>query len=107
MALRKWAYIYLSPGFDAERNLVRTQSDRCEFIAVGLDFSDKAKVVEISQQLHAEGVQMIELCGGFGPLWIAKVSEALGGAIPVGSVAYGPEARQPMLDLLVEEKRPD
>ncbi len=106
MSLRKWAYIYLSPGFDAERNLVRTRSDECEFIAVGLDFADKPKVVGIAQRLHAEGVQMIELCGGFGPLWIAKVSDALDGTIPVGSVAYGPEARQPMLDLLADDEIP-
>jgi hypothetical protein len=106
MALRKWAYIYLSPGFDAVSNTVRSQSERCEFIAVGLDFADKAKVVDVARELHAEGVQMIELCGGFGPLWIAKVSEALSGAIPVGSVAYGPEARRPMLDLLADENIP-
>ncbi len=43
---------------------------------------------------------MIELCGGFGPLWIAKVSEAINHAIPVGSVFYGPEARQPILDII-------
>jgi hypothetical protein len=59
MALRKWAYIYLSPGFDAESNTVRSRSDRCEFIAVGLDFADKANVVEVARDLHAEGVQMI------------------------------------------------
>lgn len=106
MALHKWAYIYLSPGFDAEANTVRSHSDRCEFIAIGLDFADKAKVVDVARDLHAQGVQMIELCGGFGPLWIAKVSEALGGAIPVGSVAYGPEARRPMLDLLAGENIP-
>jgi len=37
-------------------------------------------------------VQLIELCGGFGPIWTAKVIEELDGAIPVGSVGYGPEA---------------
>ncbi|MGC1549317.1 MAG: DUF6506 family protein [Rhodanobacter sp.] len=106
MALRKWAYIYLSPGFDAQKNMMRSHSEQCEFIAIGVDFTDKPKVVELARQLYDEGVQMIELCGGFGPLWIAKVSEALQGAIPVGSVAYGPEARQPMLDLLAGENIP-
>ena len=100
MALKKWAYVYLSPGFEPAVNTTRSRSETCEFIAVGLDFARKADVVDVARNLRAEGVQMIELCGGFGPLWIARVSEALGHAIPVGSVAYGPEARRPMLEIL-------
>jgi len=42
--------------------------------------------------LVADGVQLIELCGGFGPIWTAKLIEAIDDAVPVGSVAYGPEA---------------
>jgi len=30
---------------------------------------------------------MIELCGGFRPIWIAKVSEAVNNVVPVGSVS--------------------
>lgn len=100
MALRNWAYIYLSPGFDPVENLVETRSEQCRFRAIGLDLSEKEKVIEISKQLVQDGVQLIELCGGFGPLWIAKVTEAINGVVPVGSVAYGPEARRPMLELL-------
>ena len=43
---------------------------------------------------------MIELCGGFGPTWIAKVNAALNGDIPVGGVFYGPETRKQLVDLL-------
>ncbi|WP_434447103.1 DUF6506 family protein [Lentzea sp. E54] len=105
VALRNWAYIYLSPGFSPEQNTVSTESSGCRFTAIGLDFADKERVVDIVHRLVTEsGVQMVELCGGFGPLWIARVSEAIGGAVPVGSVAYGPEARQPMLELLADEQ---
>jgi len=100
MALRKWAYIFLSPGFNKEEHKATLSSSTCQFVTVGIDFKDKEQVVDIARQLVADGVQMIELCGGFGPLWIARVSEAINGAVPVGSTAYGPEARQPMLDLL-------
>jgi hypothetical protein len=106
MALKYFAYIYLAPGFNAETNTSESESGSrsdltiCRFKAVGLDFKDKARVTEVAVQLVKEGVQLIELCGGFGPLWIAKVTEAIGGAVPVGSVAYGPEARKPILDLL-------
>jgi hypothetical protein len=57
-------------------------------------------VIEVAKELVAEGVQMIELCGGFGPIWIAKVSEAIQGAVPIGGVFYGPEARKPILKIL-------
>jgi hypothetical protein len=46
----------------------------------------------VARTLVSEGVQLIELCGGFGPLWTAKVIEAIGPAVPVGAVGYGPES---------------
>ena len=39
-----------------------------------------------------DGVELIELCGGFGPVWTARVLEAVDGAVPVGAVGYGPES---------------
>jgi len=104
MALHNWAYIYLSPGFSPEKNTITTRNQHCKFTAIGIDFNDKDHVIPIAKQLVKDGVQMIELCGGFGPIWIAKVSEAVDNAVPVGSVAYGPEARQPMLDLLAPDE---
>ena len=100
MALKKWAYLYLSPGFSPEKHTTVIASEYCEFITVGFDFCAKQDAIGVAKKLVAEGVQMIELCGGFGPLWIAKVSEAISGAVPVGSTAYGPEARRPMLEIL-------
>lgn len=103
MALHNWAYVYLSPGFTPENSTRIVEVGDCTFTSIGLDFDAKEQVVGIARRLVADGAQMIELCGGFGPLWIARVSEAVEHAVPVGSVAYGPEARQPMLDIL----RPD
>lgn len=100
MALRYWAYIFLSPGFDANQHVSTMESNSCCFKAVGVDISKKEQVIDVAKQLVAEGVQMIELCGGFGPHWIAKISEAIHDAIPIGGVFYGPEARKPILDIL-------
>ena len=100
MALTHFAYVFLSPGFTPEKNTVMTKNEDCTFVAVGIDLADKSRVIDVAIQLVDQGVQMIELCGGFGPLWIARISEAIGHAVPVGSVAYGPEARQPLLDIL-------
>jgi hypothetical protein len=100
MALRYWAHIFLSPGFNPKNHTIELSSSTCRFKAIGLDFQDKSQVTEIAKQLVAEGVQLIELCGGFGPEWIAKVREATQYAIPVGGAFYGPEARRPMLEIL-------
>lgn len=100
MALRNWAFIFLSPGFDAKQHVSTMESDSCRFTAIGIDINKKEQVIGIAKQLVADGVQLIELCGGFGPVWISKVSEAIQGAVPVGGVFSGPEARKPMLDLL-------
>ena len=100
MALRYWAYIFLSPGFDAKEHISTLESKNCRFKVVGIDMNKKEQVIDVAKQLVAEGVQLIELCGGFGPQWIAKVTEAIQGKVPIGGVFYGPEARKPMLDIL-------
>lgn len=78
------------------------------FIVTGDDFEQmqgtenfKMKVVgvkkpkqgiEVAKQMVEDGVQLIEVCGGFGPVWTGKIIEAIEGKVPVGSVGYGPES---------------
>lgn len=103
MALRKWAYIFLSPDFDPTQHRTELKSNLCTYITVGIDMNSKEQVIDVAKQLVAEGVQLLELCGGFGPLWLARVNDAINGAIPIGVVMYGPEARKPMLDILTSK----
>lgn len=105
MKFNNFAYIFLGPGLDAKKDRAEIKTATFTFTTVGIDFKNKEQVVEVAKELIANGAQMIELCGGFGPLWIAKVSEATNGKVPVGSVAYGPEARRPLLDLLTPVKK--
>ena len=46
-----------------------------------------------------EGIQLIELCGGFSPVWAWKIIEAIDYKVPVGVVAYGPESIDSMYEL--------
>jgi len=48
--------------------------------------------IEVAKQMVMEGIQLIELCGGFSPVWAGKIIEAIDYAVPVGVVAYGPES---------------
>lgn len=65
-------------------------SSTFSMITVGIPSVDQAPAAAL--RLVAEGVQLIELCGAFGPLWTARVIDAIDGRVPVGSVGYGPEA---------------
>jgi len=54
--------------------------------------SDPAQGIEVARQMVAEGIQLIELCGGFSPVWAGRIIEAIDYRVPVGVVAYGPES---------------
>ncbi|MBA3660961.1 MAG: hypothetical protein H0W64_04490 [Gammaproteobacteria bacterium] len=100
MKFNHYIYIFLGPDLDPQLHRTEIKTDKLTFVTAGIDFKQKDRVIEVAKEAVSQGAQMIELCGGFGPLWVAKVYEALEGAVPVGSVAYGPEARKPLLDLL-------
>ena len=67
---------------------------------VGVSRPEQA--LPVAKAMVADGVQLIELCGGFGPIWTARVIEAIAGAVPVGSVAYGPESIDQMHALFAD-----
>jgi uncharacterized protein DUF6506 len=66
------------------------KSPTFEMVAVGVAAPEQG--VAVARRMVAEGIELIELCGGFGPVWTARILEAIDGAVPVGSVAYGPES---------------
>lgn len=90
MALVHWAFLYQATGADPGRDSRRVVVDGCRVDLVAVGTHEQA--VAVARDLAAEGVQLIELCGGFGPVWTARVIEAVGGRVPVGAVAYGAES---------------
>lgn len=102
--LKKWAFFYFSPDFSPENNTVRNSNadGSCTLISVG--FSPSARhdgsIIAVAKALRDEGVQTIELCGGFGPEWVVNISEALDHKVPVGSVTYGPQWRAALLEIM-------
>jgi 2-keto-3-deoxy-6-phosphogluconate aldolase len=90
MALTKFGFIVTGKGLDPRQHRVEMKSNAFTMIAIGVARPEQA--IPVARELVAEGIQLLELCGGFGPLGAARVIEALGNKIPVGSVAYGPES---------------
>ena len=97
MALQRFGFIVKGAGYDPDRHIARIESSQTMTTVIGISAPEQALMV--ATQMVADGVQLIELCGGFGPIWTARVIEAIGGAVPVGSVGYGPESIAQMHEL--------
>ena len=100
MKFNNFIYIFLGPNLNPQEHRSVIKTEQFTYTTVGIAFHQKEQVIAVAQEAVANGAQVIELCGGFGPLWVAKVYEAIEQKVPVGSVGYAPEARKPMLDLL-------
>ena len=90
MALTNFGFIVRGDGFDPAEDVQVMETPTFKMTTIGISQPDQG--LEAAQRLVADGAQLIELCGAFGPVWTAKIIEAIDDAVPIGSVAYGPEA---------------
>jgi len=90
MALTHWGFIYTAPGARPEGDVTVVDTGSCRAVFAGV--AEPGDAVAVARRLVDDGAQLIEVCGGFGPLWTARVVEAVGDRAPVGAVGYGPEA---------------
>jgi predicted polyphosphate/ATP-dependent NAD kinase len=81
----KWAFIYLLEPDEPERTDVLGT-----LVSVGVrNITDAAAA---ARRLAADGVELIELCGGFGGEGLGAIVNAVDGKLPVGAVFYGVDA---------------
>lgn len=84
--MQRWAFLY-TLGADATQ--IRTDvigSGGCGLVAVGVPST--ADAPGLVDGLIADGAQLIELCGAFGPADTAAVETAIAGRVPLGAVTY-------------------
>jgi hypothetical protein len=84
--MQRWAFVYTLGADAGEVRTDRIGSPACELMAVGVP--SPADAPGVMDRLVADGVQLVELCGAFGPAETAAVQEALAGRIPLGVVTY-------------------
>lgn len=99
MTFNHFAIIATSPGADPAQHRTTLKIHDITYTTIVVDTFHKEQVIEVAKEVVANGAQIIELCGGLGPIWMARVIESIKGAVPVGGVFYGPEARKPLVDL--------
>jgi hypothetical protein len=85
MAL-KAAFIFVAPEGDPAEHRAWVKTPQVEVLSVAV--RDYAAAAALASELLKEGIQAIELCGGFGAAGVAKIVDAVEGKIPVGVVRF-------------------
>jgi hypothetical protein len=81
----KWAFIYLLEPDEPQRT-----DTLGTLVSVGV--RDVEEAASTARQLVDDGVELIELCGGFGGAGLGAVIASVQGKVPVGAVFYGVDA---------------
>ncbi|HEX5598280.1 MAG TPA: DUF6506 family protein [Micromonosporaceae bacterium] len=81
-----WAYIFEQPGADpaADRVVIDGGGQRTFLVPV----PEPSMAAQAASALLKEGVELIELCGGFNLATAAEVVTAVGNRVPVGHVTF-------------------
>ena len=101
MPLTDFAFIVFGPDYDPDTHTKTLQSDFLKTRLVGVDSLESAE--KVAMELVSDGVQLIELCGWFGPKGAARIIDAVGDKVPVGFVTSGPDSIDLMYKLFVDE----
>jgi len=87
MSKMQVAFLFLVPDADPkEHRVVMSHSSVLNMTVIPV--KDYHQAVQVSQELVEQGVQAIELCGGFGHIGLGKVAEAVGENAAVGAVRF-------------------
>lgn len=82
-----WAYIYEHPGADPATD--RFELDKNGERSVMVPVPEPGVAPDVAKRLvEVDGVELIELCGGFTLPEAARVVEVIGGRVPVGHVTF-------------------
>ncbi|MBE0430809.1 MAG: hypothetical protein IBX67_03170 [Dehalococcoidia bacterium] len=87
MAQIQGAFLFVFPGADPkEHRTVVAAPAGLELTVIGV--KDFGQAADVAKELAAQGVGLIELCGGFGHIGAAEVARAVQGKAQVGVVRF-------------------
>jgi hypothetical protein len=84
--------ILIEDGANSKRDRIVRNNGRVRKTIVFV--SEPAEAPAVAIELADEGVELIELDGGFGSLWAARIFEAVGSRAAVGFVSFGIESME-------------
>ncbi len=83
---RKICFMFINGDIESVQTSIMNVGENGEMILVGVGSYDQA--VAEAAKLAEEGIVALELCGGFGTIGHAKVTEAVAGKCPVGVIRF-------------------
>jgi len=86
MPIKRYGFIVLAPGYrpDEHTAIIENPAFRTEVVCV----ASVAEAISVAHRFDAAGMDVIELCGGFGEAGMAEVTQALNSDTPVGYVEF-------------------
>ncbi len=85
----QYAFVVKAPGYDAATHHAVLESPEFRTRIVGVQ--SRADALTTVDRLVMDGVEIIELGGGFSPIQAAEIRKRAGAAVSVGLVAYSGE----------------
>jgi hypothetical protein len=82
----KAVFMFDAPEADSKKHKTTISTQAMELHVVGVKNYDEA--CKVAKELVNQGIAAIELCGGFGNVGVAKVSEAVEYKLPIGVVRF-------------------
>jgi hypothetical protein len=82
----KAVFIFLAPEVDPQKDRQTVVTPQVELTAVAAGSYEEAEVVAV--ELVNEGIEAIELCGGFGNRGTGRIADAVAGKAAVGVVRF-------------------
>ncbi|MEP3245690.1 MAG: DUF6506 family protein [Sneathiella sp.] len=98
MALKNYGFIVLAPDYNAQEQHAVLENDFFRTEVVGVNSVEEA--VDASRKLISSGVQLIELCGGFGEEKANEVIASLEAETPVGFVGFSVKENEKLKRLM-------
>ena len=86
MAVRKVCWMFINTGVTEGVRREVFEHGQGQMITCGVN--SYANACAEAKRLVEDGIVMLELCGGFGDIGVARVKEAVEGKIPVGVIRF-------------------
>lgn len=100
MNINNYGFIILAPDYNPTKQHAILENEYFRTEVVGVNSVEEA--VEVSRELISQGVQLIELCGGFGEEKANKVIDSLKSDIPIGFVGFSVKENEKLVSLMTD-----
>ena len=96
--LTKYGYIILGNGYAPAQHNANINSPQFSSTIICVDTIKAA--IKVAKKMVADGIQVIELCGGFGQSGAFEIINAINCKVPVGCVSFSGYEHDKLTDFL-------